>query len=95
MDKDTLQLIVWVLSAALTVCMGVIAWTTTGIVGVKVLLAGIDEKLKNIGERLDSIKKESGERLSALEDDVKELQKEFAQIRSELKHIQLRFKESD
>lgn len=75
-----IELIVWILAAALTISTGVIGWTATNLVAIKVSMAKIDQKLDNVIKD-DNMRQAE---FATMKEDIKSLQRSVSAIEARL-----------
>lgn len=78
-----MELIVWVLGAALTICVIVISWVATNLVAIKILMAEIAKDVNSLIKSRDAY----DVKFIKIETDVNEINNELVRIDGELKNI--------
>lgn len=78
-----MELIVWVLGAALTICVIVISWVATNLVAIKVYMAEIAKDVSSLIKSRDAY----DTKFSDLETDVNKINNELVRIDGELRNI--------
>lgn len=78
-----MELIVWVLGAALTICVVVISWVATNLVAIKINTAEIAKDVQSLIQSRNSYDL----KFSKIETEVNEINNELIRMDGELKNI--------